>query len=93
MTEDLRLSILMSRDKLTSDVKARQIHKLDIIESAIKFGVPLAVQLQRDQWAGYPAWDSFSMILQSEILLPSGLEVERFKDWAMKQLQIRWYSK
>jgi hypothetical protein len=92
MTEDLRLSIFMNRDKFAPDVKARRIHKLDVIESAINFGVPLAVQLQRDQWAGYPAWDSFSMILQSKALLPSEDDAQRFHKWAMKQLSVEWFT-
>jgi hypothetical protein len=41
-----------------------------------------------DYWSGFKAWDSFSMILQCEKLLPTEADAIRFKEWAMVRLSL-----
>lgn len=86
MSTDTRFAILNQFEHLSSEQRARKLHHLDVMEAALDFGIPLAVQMEKDKMTGYKAWDSFSMILQSSTLLPSDFQVERFRDWAMKQL-------
>ncbi|MGO9566659.1 MAG: hypothetical protein ACLP5H_03860 [Desulfomonilaceae bacterium] len=81
-----RSAIIESFDRLSGHQRVRRIHPWDILEAAVLFGDPLAEQLQRDYLAQFKAWDSFSMILQCETLLPSDAEVERFGAWAFGRL-------
>ncbi len=73
-----RSAIIESLDRLSVHQTARRIHLWDILEAAVFFGDPVAQQLQRDYLAQFKAWDSFSMILQCQTLLPSDADVERF---------------
>ncbi|MGO9566805.1 MAG: hypothetical protein ACLP5H_04605 [Desulfomonilaceae bacterium] len=81
-----RSAIIASFDRLNEHQRVRRIHPWDIFEAAVFFGDPVAQQLQRDYLAQFKAWDSFSMILQCETLLPSDADVERFGVWAFGRL-------
>ena len=84
-----RMLIIQSLDRLSEHQRLRRIHPWDILEAAVFFGDPVAVQLQRDYPAQFKAWDSFSMILQCETLLPSDADVERFGVWAFGRLGLK----
>ena len=83
-----RFAILEASDRLTPRQRSRTITPQDIFLAAILFGYPLTTQLQRDYYAGCKAWDSFSMILQSEALLPTDEDAEEFKRWAFGRLEV-----
>ena len=85
-----RSAIIESLDRLSEHQKARRINTWDILEAAVFFGNPLAQQLQRDYLAQFKAWDSFSMVLQCETLLPSDADVDRFGRWAFGRLSLKW---
>ena len=83
-----RFAILEAFEKFTPEQKSRPITPQDIFLAAFSFGYSLTSQLQKDYLAGYKAWDSFSMILQSQELLPSDDDVERFQTWALWRLEV-----
>lgn len=87
---DIRRFFLRQFEYLPKYQRARKIHMLDVIEAAMSFGVALAVQLERDRFSGFKCWDSFSMICQSEHLLRSEAEVEKFIKWGTEQLKKTW---
>ena len=83
-----RYAILEASEKFTHEQKSRRITPQDIFLATFDFGYPLTAQLKEDYYAGFKAWDSFSMILQSQELLPGEKDVERFKVWALWRLEI-----
>ena len=84
-----RSAIMESLDRLSEHQRARRIHPWDILEAAVFFGNPLAEQLRGDYLTQFKAWDSFSMILQCETLLPSDADVDRFGRWAFGRLGVK----
>lgn len=83
---NLRYAILENRDVLTTHQRSRLLEPRDVLEAIVIFGYPLAAQLERDFMARFKAWDSFSMVLQSEDLLPSESDAEKFRQWAFVRL-------
>ena len=80
-----RSAIIESLDRLSEQQRVRRIHPGTFLKPP-SFRRSGCRQLQRDYLAQFKAWDSFSMILQCETLLPSDAEVERFGVWAFGRL-------
>ena len=86
---DLRDEILRTYPTLTREQRSRPIYASDIVDAIRRFGTPLANQMTADYWSGFKAWDSFSMILQCETLLPTEEEARRFREWALGRLRLK----
>ena len=85
---DMRHDLLLTCHTLSPAQRSRPIRATDIIDAIVRFGTPLGNQITADYWSGFKAWDSFSMILQCEKLLPTRADVTRFKEWAMVRLSL-----